>query len=96
MKKTFIGLLVISLILAASQGVFAAEKTFKMAFMPGIADPFYFTMEKGAQAKAKELGVELIVGEYPKAWGPESQVPILEALASRGDIDLIFTAPTSS
>jgi ribose transport system substrate-binding protein len=96
MKKTFIGLLVISLILVAAQGAWAAGKTYKLAFMPGIADPFYFTMEKGAQAKAKELGVELIVGEYPKAWGPESQVPILEALAARGDIDLIFTAPTST
>jgi ribose transport system substrate-binding protein len=96
MKKAFIGLLVISLILVAAQGAWAADKTYKLAFMPGIADPFYFTMEKGAQAKAKELGVELIVGEYPKAWGPESQVPILEALAARGDIDLIFTAPTST
>jgi ribose transport system substrate-binding protein len=96
MKKTLIGLLMISMFLAAAQGALAADKTIKMAFMPGIADPFYFTMEKGAQAKAKELGVELIVGEYPKAWGPESQVPILEALAARGDIDLIFTAPTST
>jgi ribose transport system substrate-binding protein len=66
-----------------------------MAFMPGIHDAFYFTMERGAQEKAKELGVELLVGEYPKGWGPEYQVPILEALVARGDIDLLFTAPTS-
>jgi ribose transport system substrate-binding protein len=74
----------------------AADKTYKMAFMPGISDAFYYTMEKGAQAKAKELGVELIVGQYPGSWGPEAQVPILEALVARGDIDLLFTAPTST
>ncbi len=96
MKKLFAVVLVITLFFAFSNPCLAAEKKFKLAFMPGIADPFYFTMEKGAQAKAKELGVELVVGEYPKAWGPESQVPILEALAARGDIDLIFTAPTST
>jgi len=45
---------------------------------------------------AEELGVELIVGEFPKAWGPEYQVPILKALVARGDIDLLFTAPTST
>jgi ribose transport system substrate-binding protein len=96
MKKVFTVLLVVALIMVFAYTCPAADKKYKMAFMPGIADPFYFTMEKGAQAKAKELGVELIVGEYPKAWGPESQVPILEALAARGDIDLLFTAPTST
>lgn len=94
MKKFIITTLLICLVLSvvSMTGIAAL----KFAFMPGIADPFYFTMEKGAQAKAAELGVELIVGEYPKAWGPEYQVPILKALVARGDIDLLFTAPTST
>jgi len=94
MKKFIIATLLICLVLSvvSMTGIAAL----KFAFMPGIADPFYFTMEKGAQAKAAELGVELIVGEYPKAWGPEYQVPILKALVARGDIDLLFTAPTST
>jgi len=71
-------------------------KQLKFAYMPGIADPFMFMIEKGAKAKAAELGVELIVGEYPKAWGPEYQVPILKALVARGDIDLLFVVPTSN
>ena len=94
MKKIIIILL--SLFLLISFAFSANAKSLKFAFMPGIADPFYFTMEKGAKAKAKELGVELIVGEFPKAWGPEYQVPILKALVARGDIDLLFTAPTST
>ncbi|HER25442.1 MAG TPA: hypothetical protein ENO17_10395 [Candidatus Atribacteria bacterium] len=94
MKKFIVSILLVCLVLSvvSMTGVAAL----KFAFMPGIADPFYFTMEKGAKAKAAELGVELIVGEYPKAWGPEYQVPILKALAARGDIDLLFTAPTST
>ena len=72
------------------------EEVFTMLFVPGIADPFYYTMEKGMQAKADELGVNLIVAEYPKSWGPEAQVPILEAAAAAGGIDLIITAPTST
>jgi ribose transport system substrate-binding protein len=56
-----------------------AKKQVTILFMPGVADPFYFTMEKGMKAKAQELGVNLIVAEYPKSWGPEAQVPILEA-----------------
>ena len=94
MKKVIVGLLCVGLVLSLAAGVNA--KKLRFAFMPGIADPFYFTMEKGAKAKAEELGVELIVGEFPKAWGPEYQVPILKALVARGDIDLLFTAPTST
>jgi len=92
--KRVVCLLVVLCVALMAFNAFA--KTFKMAFVPGIADPFYFTMERGAQAKAKELGVELIVGEYPKSWGPEAQVPIIEAVIARGDIDLFFTAPTST
>ncbi len=94
MKKYTIHLLIVCLLILFVTMTCAAQLRF--AFMPGIADPFYFTMEKGAKAKAEELGVELLIGEYPKAWGPEYQVPILKALVARGDIDLLFTAPTST
>jgi ribose transport system substrate-binding protein len=95
MRKVLICLASVSLVCIFASGAFAVEEPFTMAFMPGIHDAFYFTMERGAQEKAKELGVELLVGEYPKGWGPEYQVPILEALVARGDVDLLFTAPTS-
>jgi len=94
MKKLTIHLFIVCLLISFVTMTCAAQLRF--AFMPGIADPFYFTMEKGAKAKAEELGVELLIGEYPKAWGPEYQVPILKALVARGDIDLLFTAPTST
>ncbi len=74
----------------------AAQKAVTIAFMPGIADPFYFTMEKGIQAKAKELGVQVLVGDYPTTWGPEAQLPNLDALMAKGGIDLLLIAPTST
>jgi ribose transport system substrate-binding protein len=100
MKKSI--LLLIALIALSVAPVFAngADDSAKddgvtMMFMPGVADPFYYMMEKGIQAKADELGVNLIVAEFPKSWGPEAQVPILEATAAQGGIDVILIAPTS-
>jgi ribose transport system substrate-binding protein len=65
-------------------------------YVPGETDPFYFSIEKGAKDKAEELGVNFIVTEYPKAWGPEVQVPILEAAVARGGIDLVMIGVSSN
>ncbi len=74
----------------------AEKKELTFLFVPGVADPFYYTMERGMVAKAKELGVKLVVAEYPKAWGPEVQIPILEAAVAKGGIDLVMMPPTST
>jgi len=84
---------VLLLFIAAGFG-FAQKVNF--AYMPGIEDPFMRMIEKGAAAKAKELGATLIVGEYPKAWGPDIQVPILEALVARGGFNFLIVVPTSN
>ena len=80
---------------AGGKDAAGGDDTITMMFMPGVADPFYYMMEKGIKAKAEELGVKLIVAEFPKSWGPEAQVPILEATAAQGGIDMILIAPTS-
>jgi ribose transport system substrate-binding protein len=101
MKKNVLMLVALALVLVLAAPVFAGgskpeeKKAVTMAFMPGIADPFYFTMERGIRAKAQELGVNLIVGEYPTTWGPEAQVPILQAMMAKGGIDMLLIAPTS-
>jgi ribose transport system substrate-binding protein len=92
MKRVLI--LVLVLLLIAVGFAFAQKVTF--AYMPGIEDPFMRMIEKGAAAKAKELGASLIVGEYPKAWGPDIQVPILEALVARGGFNFLIVVPTSN
>ena len=102
MKKSLKIVAVAALVLLMALPLFAAgtkestaKETVTMAFMPGIADPFYFTMERGIRAKAQELGVNLVVGEYPTTWGPEAQVPILQAMMAKGGIDMLLIAPTS-
>ncbi|MGC4000142.1 MAG: substrate-binding domain-containing protein [Anaeromyxobacter sp.] len=84
-----------ALCLALVPGAAQAAKP-RILFMPGVADPFYFTMEKGIRAKAAALGAELVVAEYPKAWGPENQIPILQATVNRQKFDLLLIAPTST
>lgn len=103
MKKSIIVLLVVLTLFGSASMLFAAgakeaadDGKISLLFMPGVADPFYYTMEKGVRAKAAELGVEVVVAEYPKSWGPEAQVPILEATAAKQDFDAILIAPTSN
>ena len=93
MKRVLILVLAL-LFIAASFGF--AQKNLTFAYMPGIEDPFMRMIEQGAAAKAKELGASLIVGEYPKAWGADIQVPILEALVARGGFDFLIVVPTSN
>jgi len=80
----------------STESATTAKKTFTIAFMPGVADPFYYTMERGIRAKAKELGVNVVIGDYPTTWGPEAQLPNLQALMARGGIDMLLIAPTSN
>ncbi len=91
MKRVLILVLAVLFIVA---GFGFAQKKVTFAYMPGIEDPFMRMIEKGAAAKAKELGANLIVGEYPKAWGPENSVPLMEALVARGGFDFLIVVPT--
>jgi len=103
MKRSLLIALVVALAVLMVAPVFAggqkesmAKKTITIGFMPGVADPFYYTMERGIRAKAKELGVNVVVGDYPATWGPEVQTPNLQALMAKGGIDILLIAPTST
>ena len=98
MKRSFVLTIAVALavLMAVPVLVGAQQRTFTIAFMPGVADPFYFTMERGIREKAKELGVKVVVGDYPTSWGPEAQLPNLDALMAQGGIDLLLIAPTST
>lgn len=72
------------------------RKPLTVAFVPGVADPFYHAMERGMRAAAAERGMRLIVADYPNTWGPQAQIPALKAVAAaHKDIDLLVIAPTS-
>lgn len=54
-----------------------------IALIYGIkGDPFYVTMEKGARAKAEELGITL-VADGPSQWNPSLQTPLIDAMIAK-------------
>jgi len=73
-----------------------ARRDLTFLYVPGVADPFYYTMEKGAVEKAEELGIRLVVSEYPLVWDPAVQIPVLKEAAGREAFDLILIAPTAN
>jgi ribose transport system substrate-binding protein len=99
--KRCISVLVVLMMLALCLPAFASPgkpETEELTFLyvPGETDPFYMSIELGAKDKAAELGVNLVVSEYPKAWGPEIQVPVLEAAVARANPDLVMIGPSSN
>lgn len=73
----------------------AQDKKFTVALIPGLTtDAFYITMQKGAQAAADALGVELVFQGAPD-FNPVTQVPVLDAVIARAP-DAILIAPTDT
>ncbi len=66
---------------AATTSEAADQKT--VALVYGIkGDAFYVTMEKGARAKAEELGVNFLA-DGPSQWNAAIQTPIVDAMIAR-------------
>jgi ribose transport system substrate-binding protein len=73
----------------------AQDKKFTIALVPGLTtDAFYITMNKGAQAAADALGVELVFQGAPD-FNPVTQVPVLDAVIARAP-SAILIAPTDT
>ena len=71
------------------------KKSYKMTLIAGVkGDEFYITMNCGAQAKAKELGVEIDF-QGPAAFAPDQQTPIVNAVAAKKP-DAVLIAPTDT
>lgn len=68
-------------------------KKYVIALVQGVkGDPFYVTMQKGAQAAADKLGATLIV-DGPAQFDATLQTPIVDALIAR-KIDALIIAAT--
>ncbi|MBE3068089.1 MAG: substrate-binding domain-containing protein, partial [Chloroflexi bacterium] len=50
----------------------------KIGFLAGVQDPFYTTMQHGAQKAADAFGADLIT-QIPQAWNVTDQTPMLDA-----------------
>ena len=77
---------------AASEPADTPAEPLQIALVYGIqGDAFYITMEKGARAKAEELGVELLA-DGPSKWDPAVQTPIIDAMLAK-EIDALIAVP---
>ena len=73
----------------------SAKKNYKMTLIAGVkGDEFYITMNCGAQAKAKELGVTLDF-QGPDKFDAALQTPIVNAVAAKKP-DAVLVAPTDT
>ncbi len=74
----------------------AQTRQYVFYLIPGLSnDAFFVTMQQGAQAAARRLGITLIYRGSPYAFSPAAQIPYLDAaIAQRPDAILI--APTDT
>src|SRR5689334_2389691 len=96
LKKSIFTLLIIIAVAALSAPTFsttAQNAKIKIAFVPGVVDPFYQTMQKGIEQAAADLGVE-VVTQVPAKFDPTVQTPIINALAADKSISALITAAT--
>lgn len=73
----------------------AQQKKYRITLIPGLTtDGFYITMNKGAQAAAAKLGIEVDFQGAPD-FNPVTQIPVLNAVIARKP-DGILIAPTDT
>jgi ribose transport system substrate-binding protein len=76
-------------------GSSGGKKTYKMTLIAGVkGDEFYITMNCGAQAEAKKLGVKLDF-QGPDEFDAAQQTPIVNAVAAKKP-DAVLIAPTDT
>jgi len=81
--------------LATAGTVGAQDKDISIVLVPGLTtDAFYITMNKGAQAAAEALGIEVDF-QGAEDFNPTLQIPVLEAVVARQP-DAILIAPTDT
>jgi len=77
-----------------SAGTQATEKI-KIGFVVKVINPFFTVMIDGAQAKADELGIELLTGAAKEQTNTEEQIAIVQDMVTKG-VKAICIAPMDS
>ena len=85
-------ILIAALLIGTSQ---AQEQDIEIVLVPGLTtDAFYITMNRGAQAAAEALGIDVSF-QGAEEFNASLQVPVLEAVIARQP-DAILIAPTDT
>lgn len=91
MKNAILAWILASAIASAAQ----AQDDISMVLVPGLTtDAFYITMNKGAQAAAEALGIEVDF-QGAEDFNATLQIPVLDAVIARQP-DAILIAPTDT
>ncbi|ASJ76818.1 ABC transporter substrate-binding protein [Granulosicoccus antarcticus] len=91
MKK----ILAAAIVASSFMGTVQAQDDISIVLVPGLTtDAFYITMNKGAQAAAKALGIKVDF-QGAEDFNPTLQVPVLDAVIARQP-DAIVIAPTDT
>ncbi len=95
-RRTLLGAATLAAFTTLAPAVtWAQDESYTIALIPGLTtDAFYITMQKGAQAAADALGVELVF-QGAADFNPVTQVPVLDAVIARAP-DAILIAPTDT
>ena len=80
---------------AAAAEAPAEEAPVKIGFVVKVINPFFTVMLAGAQAKADELGVELLTGAASEQTKTEEQIAIVQDMVTKG-VQAICIAPMDS
>ena len=91
LKQILVSLCMLALLLPVASSLHAGGHKKTIALLPGVVDPFYFTMHRGAKHAADALGVNLLF-QVTKQWNVSVQVPILHAIIAKKH-DAILIAP---
>lgn len=90
MKKLLVAALALSF-----TGAVQAQDKLSIVLVPGLTtDAFYITMNKGAQAAAEALGIDVDF-QGAEDFNPTLQIPVLDAVIAR-EPDAIVIAPTDT
>src|SRR5204863_6111758 len=82
-----------AILVAGVPGALHAQSGPTIALVVGVkGDPFYVTMQKGAQAEADAVGASLVV-DGPAQFNPVQQMPIVDAMIAR-KVDALVIAAT--
>ncbi len=73
----------------------ATEEPIKIGFVVKVINPFFTVMLEGAQAKADELGIELLTGAASEQTKTEEQIAIVQDMVTKG-VKAICIAPMDS
>ena len=65
----------------------------KIAFVAGIDDPFYYTMQRGAELAATSLGA-ILFSQFPQNWSAAEQAQIIDTMYASGELDALLLVPT--